>query len=157
MRSGIGYDIHPLVPDRKLILGGVNIPFHLGLEGHSDGDVLTHAIIDAILGGLNCGDMGRIFGIDDPKYIGISSLILLSEVAQLLKEKEFVVHYIDATIVAQQPYLTEYIAEMEEHISKTLQIQSAYVSIKSTTAKGLDAIGRSEGIACYTIATLSRG
>ncbi len=156
MRVGIGYDIHPLISERRLILGGVNIPFSLGLDGHSDGDVLTHAIIDAILGGANLGDIGMIFGVDDPKYKDIASLFLLKEVVELIKEEGFKIVYIDTTVVAQQPNLSQYLPAMKENISKCLQIQNNCVNIKATTAKGLDSLGKTQAIACYAVATMEK-
>ncbi|MFH1823693.1 MAG: 2-C-methyl-D-erythritol 2,4-cyclodiphosphate synthase [Candidatus Firestonebacteria bacterium] len=149
-RVGIGYDIHRLVKGRKLILGGVHIPFPLGLDGHSDADCLTHSIIDALLGATNKGDIGKIFGIDKPETKGISSLILLKKVWDNLK-KDYKIINIDTVIVAEKPKLSEYLPKMKENIAKILKIKKSQISIKSTTSKGLGEIGKSKAIASFTV------
>lgn len=154
MRVGIGYDVHPLVPGRKLKLGGIEIPYDKGLSGHSDADVLTHAIIDALLGAAGLRDIGSHFPAEDPKYKDISSLVLLAEVGKLLKVKGFKIRNIDATIVAQRPKLSPFVDEMCYHLSRTLDIMPAQVTVKSTTTEGLGFAGREEGIAAYAAALL---
>lgn len=151
MRIGIGYDVHKLVEDRKLILGGVEIPHTLGLLGHSDADVLLHAIMDAILGAVGLGDIGKHFPDSDEKYKGISSLKLLEEVSALVQQEGYVVGNIDATIIAQQPKLRPYIEEMETNIAKTLQIAVSQVNVKATTEEHLGFTGREEGISSQAI------
>ena len=152
MRVGIGYDVHPLVPGRKLVLGGIEIPFDKGLSGHSDADVLTHAIIDALLGAAGLRDIGNQFPPEDPKYKDISSLILLDEVNKLLKAEGFRIGNIDAVVVAQQPRLSPFIDEMRGRISQTLEIATGQVMVKATTTDGLGFAGRGEGIAAYAVA-----
>jgi 2-C-methyl-D-erythritol 2,4-cyclodiphosphate synthase len=152
MRAGIGYDVHKLVTGRKLILGGVEIPFAKGLSGHSDADVLTHAIMDAMLGAAGLRDIGSQFPPDDPKYKDISSLLLLDEVNKLLWDKGLVVVNIDAVIVAQQPQLSPYVEGMRRLISRTLGIDSEQVMVKATTTDGLGFAGSGEGMAAYAVA-----
>jgi 2-C-methyl-D-erythritol 2,4-cyclodiphosphate synthase len=154
MRAGIGYDVHKLVRGRKLILGGVEIPFAKGLSGHSDADVLTHAIMDALLGAAALRDIGNQFPPDDPKYKDISSLLLLGAVNKLLEAKGFVVGNIDATIVAQQPKISPFIEDMRRLISRTLGIDLERVMVKATTTDGLGFVGRGEGMAAYAVALL---
>lgn len=151
-RFGMGYDVHALVPDRKLILGGVEIPHTVGLLGHSDADVLLHAIADALLGAAALGDIGRHFPDTDPAYEGISSLLLLGHVASLLKEKGFSVGNIDATIVAQRPKLAPYIQKMNENIAHTLEIPLDCVNVKATTEEHLGFTGAEKGISAYAVA-----
>ena len=151
-RFGMGYDVHALVPDRKLILGGVEIPHTVGLLGHSDADVLLHAIADALLGAAALGDIGRHFPDTDPAYEGISSLLLLGHVASLLKEKGFSVGNIDATIVAQRPKLAPYIQKMNENIAHTLEIPLDCVNVKATTEEHLGFTGTEKGISAYAVA-----
>ena len=131
MRIGHGYDVHRLVENRKLIIGGVDIPYQFGLLGHSDADVLLHAISDALLGAAALGDIGRHFPDNDPQYKDIDSLILLKEVSKLLEEKTYIIENIDATIVAQRPKLAPYIDNMRENISKVLNISMTQINIKS--------------------------
>ncbi|MBM3153740.1 MAG: 2-C-methyl-D-erythritol 2,4-cyclodiphosphate synthase [Chloroflexi bacterium] len=152
MRVGIGYDAHPLVSGRSLVLGGVHIPFEKGLSGHSDADVLTHAIIDALLGASGLKDIGTHFPSQDSRYKDISSLKLLDEVNKLVKAKGSRVGNIDATIVAQQPRLSDFIDNMRENISKTLGISQERVMVKATTTDGLGFPGREEGMAAYAVA-----
>ncbi|MCJ7516201.1 MAG: 2-C-methyl-D-erythritol 2,4-cyclodiphosphate synthase [Dehalococcoidia bacterium] len=154
MRVGIGYDVHKLVPGRKLILGGVEVPFDKGLSGHSDADVLTHAIMDALLGAAALRDIGNHFPPEDPKYKDISSLVLLDEVNKLVWDKGFVVVNIDATIVAQEPELSPFIEDMRGLISHTLGIRLEQVMVKATTTNGLGFAGRGEGMAAYAVALI---
>ena len=154
MRIGFGYDVHRLVPERLLILGGVEIPHELGLLGHSDADVLLHAIMDALLGAAGEGDIGRHFPDTDPAYKGISSLDLLSKVGSLLKAKRLQIINIDSTVVAQKPKLMPYILPMVENISRTLEIKPGQVNVKATTTEGLGFAGAGEGIATYAVASL---
>ncbi|WP_245824116.1 2-C-methyl-D-erythritol 2,4-cyclodiphosphate synthase [Sporomusa malonica] len=154
IRSGIGYDVHRLVPERKLILGGVDIPYTLGLDGHSDADVLLHAIKDALLGAAALGDIGRHFPDTDGRYKGISSLALLGEVREILARNGYTVNNIDATIVAQKPKLAPYIARMNSNIAETLGIDVGQVNVKATTTEGLGFAGQGQGIAAYATATI---
>jgi len=152
MRVGIGYDVHPLVSGRNLVLGGTEIPFDKGLSGHSDADVLTHAIIDALLGAAGLKDIGQQFPPEDTKYEGISSLVLLSETNQLIRAKGFKVGNIDAIIVAQQPRLSPFVDEMRGCLSRTLGIASEQVMVKATSTEGLGFAGKGEGMAAYAVA-----
>src|SRR4030043_444391 len=152
MRAGIGYDAHKLVKGRKLILGGVEIPFDKGLSGHSDADVLTHAIIDALLGAAGLRDIGSQFSPEAPEYKDISSLALLDEVNKLLKAKGFKVGNIDAVVVAEQPKISPFIEDMRGRIGRTLGIGVGQVMVKATTTEGLGFAGRVEGIAAYAVA-----
>jgi len=154
MRVGIGYDVHKMVEGRSLVLGGVNIPYEKGLLGHSDADVLVHAIIDAILGAAGEGDIGKHFPDSDMKYKGISSLILLSKVKGLLDARGLEVRNIDSTIVAQVPKLAPYKTKMVENIAETLGINAGCVNVKATTSEGLGFTGTGEGIAAYAVAML---
>ena len=147
MRVGMGYDVHKLVEERELILGGVNIPHTLGLLGHSDADVLLHAIMDALLGAAALGDIGKHFPDTDEKYKGISSLKLLEHVGKLIEQEGYVIENIDATVIAQKPKLRPYIEEMEENIAKTLHIEKKQINVKATTEERLGFTGREEGIA----------
>lgn len=156
MRVGVGYDVHRLVEGRKLILGGVDIPYEMGLLGHSDADVLLHAIKDALLGAAGLGDIGKHFPDTDPRYQGISSLLLLEQVGTLLKEKGFRPFNIDAVIVAQRPKLAPFMEEMRQNIASTLGMKAEYVNIKATTTEGLGFTGTGEGIAAYGVATITR-
>lgn len=154
MRIGFGYDVHRLVEGRDLILGGVKIDYEFGLEGHSDADVLLHALMDAILGAAAFGDIGKHFPDTDGKYRGISSLSLLGHVAGLVKEAGYRVGNVDSTIVAQRPKLALYIEGMVEKIAATLEIDRARVSVKATTTEGLGFTGTGAGIAAYAVACL---
>jgi 2-C-methyl-D-erythritol 2,4-cyclodiphosphate synthase len=157
-RIGIGYDVHPLVKGRKLVLGGVKIPFEKGLDGWSDADVLTHALIDALLGAAALGDIGRHFPPGDAEYKNISSLVLLAEVAVTLKEERCEVVNIDATVVAEKPQLSKYIDDMRKNLSRVLGININQVSVKASTNNGIGDIGRGKGIAAYAVALIeSRG
>jgi 2-C-methyl-D-erythritol 2,4-cyclodiphosphate synthase len=154
MRAGIGYDIHPLVKGRPLVLGGVRVPFARGLSGHSDADVLVHAIIDALLGAAALRDIGTHFPDTDPQYEGISSIILLQRVGDMLCDRGFRVENVDATIVAEQPRLAGYIDEMCRNVSEALAISRDQVSVKASTSSGLGFLGRGEGIAAHAAALI---
>jgi 2-C-methyl-D-erythritol 2,4-cyclodiphosphate synthase len=154
MRVGFGYDVHKLVSGRRLVVGGVEISFAKGLSGHSDADVLTHAVMDALLGAAGLRDIGVQFPPEDPRYKDISSLALLDEVNRLLWEKGFVAVNIDAVIAAQEPKMAPYIDDMRENISRTLGIYLEQVMVKATTTDGLGFTGREEGIAAYAVATV---
>lgn len=155
MRIGMGYDVHKLVEGRKLILGGVEVPHTLGLLGHSDADVLLHAIMDALLGAAALGDIGKHFPDTDPQYKGISSLKLLEHVGKLLEEKGYVIDNIDATVIAQKPKLRPFIEEMEVNIARTLGISKEQVNVKATTEEGLGFTGTEQGISSQAICMLS--
>ena len=155
-RVGFGYDVHRLVEGRPLILGGVKIPYIKGLSGYSDADVLTHAVIDAILGALSKGDIGRHFPDSDPAYKGADSLFLLKKVVMLANDERFKVNNLDATIVAQKPKLSEYLNEMEDRLSGVLEVDPHEVNVKATTTEGLGFYGREEGLAAYAVVTLKR-
>ena len=151
MRIGQGYDVHRLVGGRKLIIGGVNIPYELGLDGHSDADVLLHAISDALLGAAALGDIGKHFPDTDEKYKGADSLMLLSEVGKLLYAEGYRIVNIDATIIAQKPKMSPYIAGMRENIANALNIDVKSVSVKATTEEGLGFTGKGEGISSLAV------
>lgn len=154
MRIGTGYDVHRLVENRALILGGVAIPYEKGLLGHSDADVLLHAIMDALLGAAALGDIGKHFPDSDPAYSGISSMELLKKVADLLAEEHYLVGNIDATIIAQRPKLAPYLSDMRENIAGALGIAKSQVSVKATTEEGLGFTGSGEGIAAQAVCLL---
>lgn len=154
MRVGMGYDVHRLTEGRRLILGGVDIPYEKGLLGHSDADVVVHAIMDALLGAASLGDIGKHFPDTDPAYKGISSIELLRHVGTLLDEKNYVIENIDATIIAQRPKLRPYIEEMEKNVAEALQIEKDQVNIKATTEEGLGFTGAGEGISAQAICGL---
>lgn len=156
MRVGLGYDVHKLVEGRDLILGGVNIPYEKGLLGHSDADVLVHAIMDALLGAAALGDIGKHFPDTDDRYKGISSLKLLGHVGQLLDEHLYVIENIDATIIAQRPKMLPHIQTMRENIANVLQINVDQVNIKATTEEGLGFTGSGEGISSQAICALEK-
>ena len=151
MRIGHGFDVHRLVPERPLILGGVTIPWHLGLLGHSDADVLLHAICDAILGALALGDIGKHFPDTDPRYKGIDSMRLLEHVIALAAAKGFAVGNLDATVVAQQPKLAPHIPGMVTAIAAACRVDAGRVNVKATTTEQLGYTGRGEGIAAYAV------
>lgn len=155
MRVGMGYDVHKLVEGRDLIIGGVKIPHTLGLLGHSDADVLLHAIMDALLGAAGLGDIGKHFPDTDPQYKGISSVKLLEHVAKLIEEKGYVVENIDATIIAQRPKMRPHIEEMERNIAAALHISTDQVNVKATTEEGLGFTGTEEGISSQAICALT--
>ena len=153
-RAGIGYDIHRLAPARRLVLGGVAIEHPTGLVGHSDGDVLLHALMDALLGAANLGDLGRHFPSDDPAYEGARSVELLRQVGRLVREHGLAVGSLDATVIAQAPRLAPHVQAMRETIAEALGIDASRVSVKATTNDGLGVIGREEAIAALAIAQL---
>ena len=154
MRIGMGYDVHRLVPERDLILGGVKIEYEYGLLGHSDADVLLHAVLDALLGAAALGDIGTHFPDTDERYRGISSLRLLAYVDQLLEEHGYAVNNIDATIIAQKPKMAPHILTMRENIAKTLGLELNQVNIKATTEEGLGFTGSGEGISAQAVCIL---
>mgnify|MGYP000350559617 FL=1 len=154
MRIGFGYDVHKLVKGRPLILGGVKIEYDWGLLGHSDADVLVHAIMDALLGAAGLGDIGKHFPDHDEQFKNISSLILLDKVGELLQNEGYIVNNIDATIVAQKPKLAHYIPQMERNIAEILHIEKNRVNIKATTTEGLGFVGTGEGMASFAVATI---
>ena len=155
-RIGHGYDVHRLIPNRNLILGGVTIPYEKGLLGHSDADVLLHAICDALLGALALGDIGKHFPDNDPQYAGIDSRLLLLKTAELIREKGWQIGNIDATVVAQAPHLSPHIQEMRENIAATLEIPIDAISVKATTEEHLGFTGEGLGIAAHAICLLFR-
>lgn len=154
MRIGHGYDVHKLAEGRRLILGGVDIPYEKGLLGHSDADVLTHAVMDALLGALALGDIGQHFPDTDPRYKGADSLQLLSHVVQLISAQGFHVGNVDATILAQAPKLALHIPAMRENLARAMGIDVSQVSVKATTEEGLGFTGHKEGIATHAVALL---
>lgn len=155
MRIGMGYDVHRLVPDRKLIMGGEEIPYEKGLLGHSDADVLLHAVMDALLGAAALGDIGKHFPDTDPAYKGISSMKLLAHVGELLVKNRFLIENIDATIIAQAPKMRPHIDRMRANIAAALQIETEQVSVKATTEEGLGFTGSGEGISAQAICLLT--
>ncbi len=155
MRIGHGYDVHRLVESRKLILGGVEVPHTLGLLGHSDADVLTHAVMDALLGAAALGDIGRHFPDTDPAYAGADSLKLLDHVVELLEEKGYQVGNVDATILAQKPKLAPYIEKMRDNLAARMKVEPDQVNVKATTEEKLGFTGAEEGIAAHAVALLS--
>ncbi|MCU0546033.1 MAG: 2-C-methyl-D-erythritol 2,4-cyclodiphosphate synthase [Oscillatoriaceae cyanobacterium Prado104] len=156
IRIGNGYDIHCLVPDRPLILGGVNIPHELGLLGHSDADALTHAIMDAMLGALSLGDIGLYFPPTDPKWKGADSMVLLAQVNRLILDKGWEIGNIDSVVVAERPKLKPHIAKMRDRLAEVLQLQPDKIGIKATTNEKLGPVGREEGIAAYAVVLLAQ-
>jgi len=156
MRVGIGYDVHPLVTGRPLILGGVTVAFERGLRGHSDADVLVHAIMDALLGAATLKDIGTHFPDTDPQYKDISSITLLKRVGNMLRNGGFKIENIDATIICEQPRLVDYIDEMCRNISAALGITKEQVSVKATTSAGLGFLGAGSGIATHAVALVKR-
>lgn len=154
MRVGMGYDVHRLVEERKLILGGVEIPYEKGLLGHSDADVLLHAIMDALLGAAALGDIGKHFPDTDERYRGISSVTLLKHVGALLDEKCFVIENIDATVIAQRPKLLPYMDQMKQNVAEALGLSEDRVNIKATTEEGLGFTGNGEGISAQAVCLL---
>ena len=155
MRIGHGYDVHRLVEGRKLILGGVEVPHTLGLLGHSDADVLTHAVMDALLGAVALGDIGRHFPDTDPAYAGADSLKLLDHVVELLEEKGYQVGNVDATILAQKPKLAPYIEKMRDNLAARMKVEPDQVNVKATTEEKLGFTGAEEGVAAHAVALLS--
>lgn len=155
MRIGMGYDVHRLVENRDLIIGGVSIPCEKGLLGHSDADVLLHAIMDALLGAAAMGDIGKHFPDTDPAYRGISSLVLLEKVGRMLTEKGFLIENIDATIIAQAPKMRPYIDGMRENIARVLEMDVDHINVKATTEEGLGFTGTGEGISSQAVCMLT--
>ncbi len=155
MRIGMGYDVHRLTKDRDLIIGGVKIPYEKGLLGHSDADVLLHAIMDALLGAAALGDIGKHFPDSDPAYEGICSVELLKKVGEMLLEKGFLIENIDATIIAQAPKMRPYIDRMRENIAAALEIEADQVNVKATTEEGLGFTGAGEGISSQAVCMLT--
>lgn len=151
MRVGIGFDTHRFIEGRPLVLGGVEIPFHLGLQGHSDADVIIHAIMDAILGAIAAGDIGKHFPHTDEQYRDISSLILLSRVTNILSESQYIIGNIDCVALLEEPKLSPYREQMQEEIARVLNIENDKISIKASTTEGLGFTGRGEGIAAYAV------
>lgn len=151
MRIGEGYDVHRLTAGRRLILGGVDIPYEKGLDGHSDADVLAHAIADALLGAAALGDIGKLFPDNDPKYLGADSLVLLSEVAKRIGEYGYSIVNVDSTVIAQAPRLAPYIYTMRENLAAALGVPVDFVSVKATTEEHLGFTGRGEGIAARAV------
>lgn len=156
MRVGIGYDVHKLVPNRDLIVGGVKIPHSLGLLGHSDADVLLHAIMDSLLGAAALGDIGKHFPDTDDRFKGISSIKLLNEVNALLNKNNYKIENIDATIIAQSPKMAPYITSMRQNISEALNISIEQINVKATTEEGLGFTGTEEGISSQAICLISK-
>lgn len=154
MRIGHGYDVHRLTPGRKLILGGVEIPFALGLDGHSDADVLTHAVMDALLGAAAMRDIGVLFPDNDPTFKNISSILLLREVMCRLTRQGYRVGNVDVTVLAQRPKLRDYIPQMVENLAAELHVSIDRVNVKATTEEGLGFTGNGEGIACHAVCLL---
>ena len=155
MRIGHGYDVHRLVPDRRLILGGVDIPFEKGLLGHSDADVLTHALMDALLGAAALGDIGKLFPDNDDRFLGADSIQLLREVCRILGEKDYRICNVDCTVLAQRPKLAPHIQQMRENIAAALEIPVDRVSVKATTEEGLGFTGEGLGIAAHAVALIN--
>jgi 2-C-methyl-D-erythritol 2,4-cyclodiphosphate synthase len=156
IRIGNGYDVHRLTTERKLILGGVDIPHHMGLQGHSDADVPVHALMDSMLGAAGLGDIGRLFPDNDERYRGISSMALLRTVVVLIKEKGFTLSNADMTIVAQKPRLAPYIPQMRQNIADCAGVKPEVINIKATTEEGLGFTGKEEGIAAYAVCLLEQ-
>ncbi len=154
MRVGTGYDVHPLRAGRDLILGGVRIEHHLGLDGHSDADALTHAVIDAVLGAAGLGDIGEHFPASDPKYRGASSLDLLSTAVDAVAAAGFRVVNVDSTVIAQEPRLQSHVRDMQENLAARLRLDRGAVSVKATSPEGLGALGHNAGIAAHAVALI---
>ncbi len=157
LRIGIGIDFHRFALGRRLVLGGVEIPHRLGLAGHSDADVLLHAICDALLGAAALGDIGHHFPVSDPAYAGISSLELLKRTVGLLAQAGYVPHQVDAVVVAEAPVLAPHVGEMRERIASCLGVEPGFVSVKATTPEGMGALGRGEGIGAWAVALIREG
>ena len=156
MRVGIGYDVHKFEENRKLIIGGVNIPYEKGLEGHSDADVLIHSIIDALIGAVNKGDIGTLFPDTDDKYKDINSMLLLREVKKIVTENNFKISNIDSIIIAQSPKMLPYISKMKKNIAEALDLNPEQVSVKATTTEKLGFEGRKEGISSQAVVLLEK-
>lgn len=155
-RTGIGYDIHRFVKGRKLILGGIEIPYEMGLDGHSDADVVTHAVCDALLGAVAAGDIGEHFPNTDPKYKDISSMVLLEQVVDLVQEQDYMIGNVDIIIQAEEPKLKDFKKQMKFHLAYKLAIDESAINIKATTQEGLGAIGEKKGIAAFASVLLRK-
>jgi 2-C-methyl-D-erythritol 2,4-cyclodiphosphate synthase len=154
MRIGFGYDVHPLTKGRRFVLGGVEIPHVAGLDGHSDADVLVHAVCDSLLGALGEGDIGRHFPNSDPRYHGISSLLLLEEVREMMERRSFRLGNLDSTVAAEEPKIAPYVSEMTAKIAAALRASPAQINIKATTTEGLGFVGKKKGVAAYAVALI---
>jgi 2-C-methyl-D-erythritol 2,4-cyclodiphosphate synthase len=154
-RCGIGYDLHRLAEGRKLIIGGIEVPFDKGPVGHSDGDVVAHALCDALLGAAGLGDIGRLFPDTDPKWKGANSLLFLHHARKLLDDKKFAIEHIDVVVILERPKLGPHFPKMREALAKSLNVATEKVHLKAKTNEGVDAVGRGEAIACHVVATLS--
>jgi 2-C-methyl-D-erythritol 2,4-cyclodiphosphate synthase len=154
-RCGIGYDLHRLVEGRKLIIGGIEVPFDKGPAGHSDGDVVAHAVCDALLGAAALGDIGKHFPDSDPKWKGANSLLFLEHARNLLDENKFAIEHIDVVVILERPKLGPHFPKMREALAKSLKVTAEKVHLKAKTNEGVDAVGRGEAIACHVVATLS--
>ena len=154
-RCGIGYDLHRLVEGRKLIIGGIEVPFEKGPAGHSDGDVVAHAVCDALLGAAGLGDIGKHFPDSDPKWKGANSLLFLEYAQKLLNENRLAIEHIDVVVILERPKLGLHFPKMQEALAKSLNVTAEKVHLKAKTNEGVDAVGRGEAIACHVVATLS--
>ena len=154
-RCGIGYDLHRLVEGRKLIIGGIEVPFEKGPAGHSDGDVVAHAVCDALLGAAGLGDIGKHFPDTNPKWKGANSLLFLEYAQKLLNENKFAIEHIDVVVILERPKLGPHFPKMREALAKSLNVTAEKVHLKAKTNEGVDAVGRGEAIACHVVATLS--
>jgi 2-C-methyl-D-erythritol 2,4-cyclodiphosphate synthase len=154
VRVGIGYDVHPLRKGRKLIIGGVHIRYGLGLDGHSDADVLTHAVVDALFGAAGLGDIGKFFPSDDPKYEGASSLDMLSTAGAAIRAAGYTIVNVDSTVIGQEPRLQPHLMKMRGNLARCLEINAGHVSVKATSPEGLGALGHKEGIAAQAVALI---
>jgi 2-C-methyl-D-erythritol 2,4-cyclodiphosphate synthase len=156
VRCGIGYDLHRLAEGRKLMVGGIEVPFDKGPVGHSDGDVLAHAMCDALLGAAGLGDIGKLFPDTDPEWKGANSLLFLEHTRKLLGEKNFAVEYVDAVVILERPKLGPHFPKMREALARALCVSADQISLKAKTNEGVDAVGHGEAIAAHVVATLSR-
>jgi 2-C-methyl-D-erythritol 2,4-cyclodiphosphate synthase len=154
-RCGIGYDLHRLVEGRKLVIGGIEVPFDKGPAGHSDGDVVAHAVCDALLGAAGLGDIGKHFPDTDPKWKGANSLLFLEHARKLLDDNKFAIEHIDVVVILERPKLGPHFPKMREALAKSLKVTAEKVHLKAKTNEGVDAVGRGEAIACHVVATLS--
>ncbi len=154
MRVGVGYDVHPLREGRELIIGGVHIPHGMGLDGHSDADVLTHAVVDALFGAAGLGDIGKFFPSDDPKYEGASSLDMLSTAGAAIRAAGYTIVNVDSTVIGQEPRLQPHLMKMRDNLARCLEINAGHVSVKATSPEGLGALGHKEGIAAQAVALI---
>ena len=155
IRSGIGYDLHRLTTGRPLIIGGIEVPFDKGPDGHSDGDVLAHALCDALFGAAGLGDIGTHFPDTDPKWKGANSLLFLEHAKKLLDEKNLIIEHVDAVVILEKPKLGPHFPKMRDALAKALRVAPEKIHLKAKTNEGVDAVGRGEAIACYVVATLN--